>query len=369
MTSTHEYGWVVVLLVGLCCLSSERTYAQETDSIHGSALVAPPLIARLLNPFHGPLDSTFVAEVLDEEADWRDIVGRVDESLLEARLWFRAEVHTRALAQLNAIPTAETDPIVLLERARILLESDSARMAGVEAWWSACEQNDDRTRIEIAWDILPLTTPEERKRWKEVEPGEPTCTWLRTFWNERAQRMAITADERLALHYRRLAHAREWYWIPRPYSLKGTSQFHGRPEGLAMDDRGLIFVRMGHPITDEGFTSSAAGEAAAGREVLSINDAESSESLLDQRPDATGRCWPYWRPGGYRIFCFYDGRLGGLVPGAPGTRWFQKYVVNSNLPETVIRHRIRSVRIPGGGLEEPWERALDQVENRGWERH
>ncbi|MFW6084584.1 MAG: hypothetical protein ACODAA_05170, partial [Gemmatimonadota bacterium] len=191
--------------------------AQERDSIHGSALTATPAIAKLLDPFRGQLDSAEVADVLDRRKRYTGFPRNAEEHVLAARLWWRAGHFTRALRELDELRDEEDGPLSRLERARVLLETDSARATGVQAWWAACEAIDEPTRAEVAWDILPLTTPEEREEWADLEPGSATCDWLRRFWNERAQRMAISADERLALHYRRLAHAREWYWIPRPY--------------------------------------------------------------------------------------------------------------------------------------------------------
>ncbi len=330
--------------------------AQQVDSIHGSALTAAPAVAELLDPFRGEVDSAEVAGVLERRKRWTGFPRNAEEHVLAARLWRRADEPDLALAELDRLRPVEEGPLSRLERARVLLETDADRAAGAAAWWAACEAIDEPTRAEVHYDILALTTPEEREEWTTIEPGSESCDWLRAFWNERAQRMAITADERLALHYRRLAHAREWYWIPKPYFFKGTADFHGRPDGLAIDDRGLFFVRMGHPLADEAFTQEAAAEGgprAAGRE------------LHPGFSDAS-RCWPYWRPGGYRIFCFGRGRVSDYVGGRPGTMFFQKYLRNSNLPKSTLRRRHFDL---GGALAEPWELELRFVEVRAFEHH
>ncbi|MFW6039691.1 MAG: hypothetical protein ACOC9N_01275 [Gemmatimonadota bacterium] len=345
--------------LGATSVAPAQQTARQVDPIHGSALTASPAVAELLDPFRGQLDSAEVAEVLERRKRWTGFPRNSEEHVLAARLWWRAGRPGLALKELDRLRPVERGPLSRLERARVLLETDADRAGGTAAWWAACEEIDEATRAEVRWDILALTTPEEREEWASLAPGRETCDWLRAFWNERARRMAITADDRLALHYRRLAHAREWYWIPKPYFLKGTADFHGRPDGLAIDDRGLLFVRMGHPLADEAFTREGSGEPGAG------GPRAADRELHPGFSDAS-RCWPYWRPGGYRIFCFGLGRLSDHVPGRPGTLFFQKYLWNSNLPKSTLRRRHFGL---GGALAEPWEMALRRVEVRAFEHH
>lgn len=131
--------------------------AQERDSIHGSALTATPAIAKLLDPFRGQLDSAEVADVLDRRKRYTGFPRNAEEHVLAARLWWRAGHFTRALRELDELRDEEVGPLSRLERARVLLETDSARATGVQAWWAACEAIDEPTRAEVAWDILPLT--------------------------------------------------------------------------------------------------------------------------------------------------------------------------------------------------------------------
>jgi len=339
-------------------------HAQQVKPIHGSALSATPAIAELLDPFRDQLDSAEVAEVLDRRKRWTGFPRNAEEHVLAARLWRRAGRPGLALKELERLRPAEQGPLGNLERARVLLESDVDRVAGAAAWWAACEQIDEATRAEVEWDLRALMTPAEREQWDDLEAGRSTCEWLHGFWDERAHRMAITTDERLALHYRRLAHAREWYWIPRPYFLKWPADYHGRPEGLAIDDRGLIYVRMGAPLTDEGFSDDRAGEPGA---IPSIESGVDGDQRIGE--GESRRCWVYWRFGGYRIYCFAGergDRLDDKVVASPGTQFFHKYVVNSNLPKTFIRNRV----VHGfRGLEEDWERSLSAAEQRGGARH
>lgn len=364
---------VQVVLVGIALWAAYvpgTLIAQDREAIPGSLLMAPPQVADALDPFSNEADSADVARLLEEAHAAGGFPAAAEDRVLEARLWRRARASIPALAALDAISSDEPMPLALLEQARVLLESDEDRTAGARAYWAACSAMDGPTKAEIAWDLLAVSTPEERSEWAELEPGMEACEWLRTFWTERAHRMTITPDERLALHYRRLAHAREWYWIPRPRYLKGAASYHGRPESLAFDDRGLIHVRMGAPLTTEGFNEAGAGEpGAAARAQVSSDPGPTADATAGDTV-----CWPYWRPGGYRIFCFAqhplradnDYRLLDRAGGRPGTQFFQKYVLNSNLPDTFIRNAVVHA---GPGLGDTRERRMDAVERRGGARH
>lgn len=374
-----RFAPVAPLLVAL--LHPPAAPAQERDPIPGSALTAPGAIAGALDPFRGDPDSASVAQLLAREQAASGFPSTPADHVLMGRLWRRADEPDLALASLPAEPPAEARALVELERARVLLEADREHLAlgsdlvtGARAWWTACENMDDRAMREFGWDLLAVSTPDEREEWEALDAGPVACEWLRSFWSERAQRMAIDTNERLGLHYRRLAVARDWYWIPRERFLDGPADRHGRPKGLAMDDRGLIFVRMGHPLTSQGFSETGAGQpgvtAAAD---LSSDIGIPNEGVIGGPKDEFDRavgaersfCWPYWRSDGYRIFCFTqhpqradnDYRLTDHVYGREGTGFFQQYIANSNLGQSV-----RGVR--RGGLGAGWERALDAGQRR-----
>jgi len=355
--------------------------AQERDSIPGSALTAPGEIADALDPFRGDPDSATVARLLTRERADTGFPSTHEDRVLAARLWRRAGEPDLALAALPGEPPDAVRALVELERARVLLEADrrhlgreSDLVAGARAWWIACGNMDARAHREIGWDLLAVSTPDEREEWRALEAGPVACEWLRSFWAERAQRMAISSNERLGMHYRRLAIARDLYWIPRERFLVGAADWHGRPGGLAMDDRGLIFVRMGHPLTAEGFSETGAGQpGVAAAADLSSDIGIPDEGIIGGPKDEFDRtvgaersfCWPYWRPDGYRIFCFRqhaqradnDYRLIDNVFGSEGTGFFQQYVLNSNLGRSVGTIR-------RGGLRDDWEQALDGAQRR-----
>ncbi|MFQ5530746.1 MAG: hypothetical protein ACE5FP_10435, partial [Gemmatimonadota bacterium] len=136
------------------------------------------------------------------------------------------------------------------------------------------------------------------------------------------------------------------------------THYHGRRDGEWMDDRGLIYLRMGPPDVAE----------ACGR--VSTSDEDALEA------DLLASCWVYDRPEGYKLYHFStynrvtgrfhasgDYRLQeSLGPRAhPGDPYFQHYVKNSDLPRSITAHFIRSA---GVGSADDFDGGLDLAERR-----
>lgn len=325
----------LALLIG-CLLPGPLLSQERVDPVPDG----PPPVVRELSPFRSAPDSSRVADLLAEEAERTGFPVTDHDQVLVARLWRRAGEPELALESLGAIPAAsDATDLAAYEKARAMFEV-ARDEAGGRAYWSACGSSDERGRAEIAWDLLPVTTPEEREAWVDLEPGEPTCEWLRAFWAERALRMAISPEERIALHFRRLAEAYEKFRMERPRELYGMADAFGRPAGLAVDDRGLLLIRLGSADENLGCPEEVLPELA--------NDMFRERNLL-------GRCWIYWRPEGYRIFYLATiDRARGDAPygdyriqenlsqqAEPGTHLFQKYVMNADVPEETKRRLVR----------------------------
>ena len=133
------------------------------------------------------------------------------ELVLAARLWRRSGETELSLQTLRNISSgSEAIDLATYEAARVWLEA-SRDGPGARAYWSICGSSDDRVRAEIAWDLLPVTTPKEREEWPKVAVGQAPCEWLQSLWAERASRIVVPIDERLALHFGRMAEARHRY--------------------------------------------------------------------------------------------------------------------------------------------------------------
>ena len=293
--------------------------------------------------------------------DVRDIVRRweteggldsASDSLLVARLWGRALETGEALAWLPT-PGVARDPatgessrmhgLVHLERARILLGSrqpgrDPTNPAsrpdieGAPDFWAACNNAGPSIERELWLDMRGMFTPDEREAWNGAEPGEK-CDVIRLAVDDRAVRSAVTPDERLAVHYRRLAAARTRYGITRPRYMKTASDYRGRPDSLEIDDRGYMWVRLGEP--DQVFFVTRPPESM----------------LLGIEED-----WVYERTGGVWAFHFAPCDTNRPVPcmprsghalvesfgplAIPGTFYFQSYVTRMALNPLPMKRMI-----------------------------
>ena len=360
-----------VLLVGVALAAGGAGRAAVPLPDASSAQDLPEYVEEALSPYNAPPDSADVAALLER---WRADGGLASahDRVLGARLWRRAGAIGPALDLLGQLPeSGPLGPLATLERARLRLElapDGHVPTRGVRDWRRACGAVADlagEEAIELAgelWrDLSLLATPEEREAWAALGDNA-VCPWLEELVEERAFRMAITADERLALHYRRLATARRSFYQDRPRFYVGMTHWHGRPEDAWLDDRGLVFVRMGRPDETQacgavyGFDESAVIEA-----------------------DLLSTCWIYDRPGGYRLYYFSTrNKVTGLTsPGGdyylqenlgprarPGDPYFHRYVRNADIPRSLKRHlgfgRLASA--------DGFDAGLDRAEDRAYRR-
>jgi hypothetical protein len=212
-------------------------------------------------------DSADVASVLDR---WeRETRGPgpagAEDSLAAAGLWRRAGQTDLALSWLpDETPVRSVAVRTLLEHARILFQAPPTGVGGerdrslaalaaeaADAFWLACEHLDEPAAKALWHDVRGLATPDEQEEWAALSSPE-TCPWVRRFVDERAWRTASTPEERLSTHYRRLYFVRDRYYLSRPRLTRDMSNRLGRPDSLEIDDRGLIYLRMGPPDANVG---------------------------------------------------------------------------------------------------------------------
>lgn len=337
-------------------------------------LPAPEYIEQALTPFRSPPDS---AEIVDLLERWRGDGGLEGPSdrILGARLWRRAGEARAALTLLGGLPDSAgpwTD-LARLERARIGLElSDDPEVAVPRAsadWHRACraigsarEEEAGRVREELWEDLGVLATPDEHVAWDTI-PDAGACDWLEDLLEERAFRMAVTPDRRLAIHYDRLRTVRTYFYLVRPRFYVGMTHWHGRREGQWMDDRGLIYLRMGPP---------DAAEACGAVLPFAADPFEG---------DLLATCWVYDRPAGYKLYYFstrdrVTGQWHGsgdyylqesLGPRAfPGDPFFHRYVKNADIPRSLIRFLTFSRNLSIAG--DDFDAGLDAAEAQAYRR-
>jgi hypothetical protein len=335
---------------------------------------APEYIEEALTPFRSPPDSAEIAELLDR---WRRDGGLAgpQDRILGARLWRRAGEARAGLSLLGELPDADDPwaPLARLERARIGLElSDDPEVAVPGAavdWHRACESvgtapesQAGLVREELWEDFGFLATPDEHAAWDTI-PDSGACDWLEALLEERAFRMAVTPDRRLALHYDRLRTVRTFFYLRRPRFYVGMTHWHGRREGQWVDDRGLIYMRMGPP------------DAAEACGAVLPFEADPFEG------DLLATCWVYDRPEGYKIYYFstrdrVTGQWHGsgdyylqesLGPRAfPGDAFFHRYVKNADIPRSLIRFLTFSRNLSING--DDFDAGLDGAEAQAYRR-
>ncbi|MGW8282018.1 MAG: hypothetical protein ACWGON_01855 [Gemmatimonadota bacterium] len=342
-------------------------YAQDSAT-YTAADPTPEYVTRALSLYASEPSEFDVREIV---ARWNDEGGlrSAHDSLMAARLWRRARETGEALAWLpDPASTADAvtgnsrrpDGLIHLERARILLMAPSRsrtdpgatvrpEVEGASDFWVACESADSSVARQIWLDLRSLFTPEEREAWEAADSGD-RCEIVRAAIDDRAVRSALTPDERLAVHYRRLVTARSRYGIERPRYMKTASDYRGRPDSLEFDDRGYIWVRLGKPV-----------------DVFYVTRPPETE-LLGIEED-----WVYERSGGVWLFHFVPCDTNRAVPcmprsgfslvesfgplAIPGTFYFQRYVTRLALNPLPLKRMIFTYQ-----AADPLDAALNEAE-------
>lgn len=169
--------------------------------------------------------------------------------LAVTRLWLRAEQPAAAGEALARAEGRIPQSQYLLDRARIAFLA-GAGFGGDEDYWRGCSAAEDDASIEYWLDVQSLATPDEFAAWEAFRSLPPNqrdlCRLLRRMWNRRAAAAGSSIEDRIALHYERLRYAQNHYLRRGKKELTFTTRL-GRPENAVFDDRGLVFIRMGHP--------------------------------------------------------------------------------------------------------------------------
>jgi hypothetical protein len=192
---------------------------------------------------------------------------------------------------------------------------------GLEAYRDGCGQADAETLGEYWRDFAAVATIDEQTAWHAaMELGasartDAACALLEAGWGQRAARAGLGVAERLSLHYERLRYARERYALMRDGTRLGPrtrllSNQVGRPEGADLDDRGLVYVRLGEPDRIASFGGSGAvtrrlphvrPDDGANAEAVRVVIRDLQISAECYHPNES---WAYDFPSGTRTFHF-----------------------------------------------------------------
>lgn len=236
---------------------------------------------------------------IDVARDWR-AKGEPDSALGALR-------HA---AELGRAPTG----LIALEVARTAFLAGYPA-DGLAAYREGCEEADAETLDEYWRDFAPVATAAEEAAWMTAQElagrarTRAACSLLETGWGLRASRAGLDRAERLDLHYERLRYAREHFRLTRDGARLGPrtqllSSQVGRPEGADLDDRGLVYVRLGEPDRIASF----GGSGAVTRKLPSGGNAGVRAIIRDLviSPECyhPNESWAYNFPSGVRTFHF-----------------------------------------------------------------
>ncbi|HYK11153.1 MAG TPA: GWxTD domain-containing protein [Gemmatimonadales bacterium] len=126
-------------------------------------------------------------------------------------------------------------------------------------------------RTDFSW----IATPQELTAFDSLRTSAARANWLKEFWAKRDVADVQQPGARLAEHYRR------WFYAMRSFGLVSVHRHYDFTEVYRspqdqMDDRGVIYMRLGRPDKVSAFSGSG-GAAASG--------VEPNESWLYGRPD------------------------------------------------------------------------------------
>jgi GWxTD domain-containing protein len=150
-----------------------------------------------------------------------------------------------AFARAAADSAGEPLLVARLELARTRLALGAVDAEG--PYFETAQSEDSLVLAGYRADLEPIAADSDLARFDAARGAERTA-FLRRFWSDR-DRVELRADgERLREHYRRLLHAR------RHFALTVSRRFYGgrdayRSGNTKLDDRGVIYVRHGEPMT------------------------------------------------------------------------------------------------------------------------
>lgn len=129
---------------------------------------------------------------------------------------------------------------------------------GAAAYWKGLDAIQDERQAELYWhDIRPIVTAGTDAEFHRLAAAERPA-FIRAFWQGLADASFVTADGRLAEHYRRLHHAYQNFRIALPERRHYASgAAYVPPWQTGFDDRGVIYLRHGPPDEEARYSGPA----------------------------------------------------------------------------------------------------------------
>lgn len=139
----------------------------------------------------------------------------------------------------------------LRSRAIALLLQPGHETEGARAYFSAVDSLDEPAADRFFDDVEPIANPAEIADWDAADGVTTRRMWIERFWSRRAAESGTTESQRLAAHYQRLALARRDYLRNSRRGVNGPGVLlsESRVENSPFDDRGLVLLKLGLPLT------------------------------------------------------------------------------------------------------------------------
>ena len=201
-------------------------YAAETRDRESLEQVRNVLSARRTNGNASPEDVVTLAATLRRMRAYDDAIN----------------ILRPVMAQLANAPAA-----TLYELARSLVHRPGSQHEAGTTYLRALASGDDALVTQLWQDVILVAREAERNTWRDANL-EQRRALLQRFWDVRAALTGVTAAERIAEHYRRLDHARDYYSRIGKYGAPSTNSLVLARIDDNFDDRGVIYIRHGQPL-------------------------------------------------------------------------------------------------------------------------
>ena len=180
-----------------------------------------------------------------------DSAGGADARSLAALARLRDALDDLPAAEATARRALSLDPALPaahLALAEALLRTPGREQEGAREYMAGAGAADARALEPYLHDIVAYLGQEKLDSLR-AGGADGERNFLREFWDDRAALATVEVPARLAMHYRRLAVARERYMRRGVISVMDTTFARLRAPGPdeEFDDRGMVYVRYGDP--------------------------------------------------------------------------------------------------------------------------
>jgi hypothetical protein len=233
--------------LGLDATSRARRALEKAVALDPSMTEAVQLLARLAVDTHDRSAirqaTTALGDIADRDPD--DASSRI--ALADAaNAAGDLETAARAAKAAAAIATGADAAAAHHQAARALLRIAGREDEGAQEYFAGLKNPARAEVLDYFEELRGIATPGELAQLARL-PVNSAESWIRSFWEMHAAMSAISVPQRLATHFRRLAHAESFYRRKQNFGAPALNALlFDRPES-PFDDRGVVYIRHGEP--------------------------------------------------------------------------------------------------------------------------